>query len=915
MNAWTSAAKDELNRFLDTIRQPLEQAGADAAEVIDDIKRHIDEEVAASRLGVVTVTELKPMLARIGEPWRREPAGDHANAGQYLKTLKQNGALRSDSFDEPTGKTLVLDEPASPPTSRTDAPVKPEKNGKTGAAGGRPSYFHLIFGVFLPALTLGIEWFTGFCASNIFNPIPTCGHVFLVAFVPAANAAAWLALKHGQEGQHGKALSLALGTAIGISIVYSVVYIPLLLPGILALAFFGLGLLPLAPYFALTTSASLRKRVRTELEFTPAFRDLRFWPGVLAGILAFVAVDLPYIGTTAAMRLASTPTKEQTGLKLLRAFGHEQTILRACYSASRDFRNAGGVLFWVAPARQQVSLEQARRVYFQLYGRAFNSVPAPNPRSAGFGDFLESPFDPERGGDRVGSPVSGLSMLSSRIDATVEPRAALSYLEWIFEFKNVAASQSEARCEIELPPGAVVSRLTLWINGEEREAAFAGKSQVRAAYQNIVAQRRDPVLVTSSGKDRILVQCFPVPPEGGIMKVRVGMTVPLLLDEQKNGILRWPYLRERNFALEEKLEHSFWIDSPTPVRTLSLPLTTERTASGHFMARGKLPETSGGTVQPAVLIDRSGAPDRTWARDTRGEGGAKIVQQIRAAEVTPVRDIVLVIDGSISMERLRKELASIQVNAEHRMRIVVAGPAPRELDLSTGNTPKTLSEIDFMGGQDNVPALERGWDLAAANGSGAVIWLHGAQPVLLSTAEGLRQRFERRPNAVRILDVAIERAPNAIAAELPAWARYEMASMHQPPIDTVNRLVAELAGRSIRYELVRERSLEPAEGSKDSESTLHLARLWAFDEIRNLIRAHRQSEAVELAARYQLVTEVSGAVVLETAEQYQRAGLQPVSAQTVPSVPEPSTWALLILGALTLMLAKRRVRSASPARI
>jgi hypothetical protein len=64
---------------------------------------------------------------------------------------------------------------------------------------------------------------------------------------------------------------------------------------------------------------------------------------------------------------------------------------------------------------------------------------------------------------------------------------------------------------VQLPPGGVVSRLTLWVNGEEREAAFAGRSQTRQAYQQVVSRRRDPVLVTTAGRDRVLVQCFPVP--------------------------------------------------------------------------------------------------------------------------------------------------------------------------------------------------------------------------------------------------------------------------------------------------------------------------------------------------------------------------------------------------------------------
>jgi hypothetical protein len=49
---------------------------------------------------------------------------------------------------------------------------------------------------------------------------------------------------------------------------------------------------------------------------------------------------------------------------------------------------------------------------------------------------------------------------------------------------------------------------------------------------------------------------------------------------------------------------------------------------------------------------------------------------------------------------------------------------------------------------------------------------------------------------------------------------------------------------------------------------------------------------------HQLVTPVSGAVVLETKAQFQKYGLTPVDPSTVPSVPEPST---LILAAIALV--------------
>ncbi|MGH9800782.1 MAG: PEP-CTERM sorting domain-containing protein, partial [Blastocatellia bacterium] len=67
-------------------------------------------------------------------------------------------------------------------------------------------------------------------------------------------------------------------------------------------------------------------------------------------------------------------------------------------------------------------------------------------------------------------------------------------------------------------------------------------------------------------------------------------------------------------------------------------------------------------------------------------------------------------------------------------------------------------------------------------------------------------------------------------------------------------------------------------------------------------------EAVKLAAAYQLVTPVSGAVVLETAEQYQRAGLEPVPPNSVPTIPEPEEWLLMFvaLAVLLWMTCRRR---------
>jgi hypothetical protein len=91
----------------------------------------------------------------------------------------------------------------------------------------------------------------------------------------------------------------------------------------------------------------------------------------------------------------------------------------------------------------------------------------------------------------------------------------------------------------------------------------------------------------------------------------------------------------------------------------------------------------------------------------------------------------------------------------------------------------------------------------------------------------------------------------------------------------------------------------------------HLARLWAKGEIGQLLATGREDDrgkAAELASRYHLVTPVSGAVVLETAQQFKDANLEPVSADALPTVPEPEFW-LLMAAVLAVVAWQWRRRS------
>jgi len=92
----------------------------------------------------------------------------------------------------------------------------------------------------------------------------------------------------------------------------------------------------------------------------------------------------------------------------------------------------------------------------------------------------------------------------------------------------------------------------------------------------------------------------------------------------------------------------------------------------------------------------------------------------------------------------------------------------------------------------------------------------------------------------------------------------------------------------------------------------HLPRLWAAEQIHRWLEhgsEHERQQASELALRYRLVTPVSGAVVLETASQYEEAGLTPVDKGSVPTIPEPEEWMLMATSLILLLWLMRRQRN------
>ncbi len=778
------------------------------------------------------------------------------------------------------------------------------------------------FGVVLPAFTLALELLTGACGNTLFDPMPTAWHIVLIALVPVANLLAFVALTRG-SARHVKALSRLNGIAIGVALYYALAFLVITPFAVIGILWFGIGLIPLSPLISLIVAFVLRRKLR-KMPAAGAQEGLPgLWSGLAVAFVAFFLLAVPRIITVTGMHVAAGDHESTRirGIRMLRRFGSKEILLRSCYRGDRLATDIPNFVcnFLIKP----VPAKEVRDIYYRVTGTPFNAVKPPNITGIRGGALINADeFDFGQGGDDVAARVRGLSLEESRIDTAVSPDGCTAYTEWTLVFKNDSTRQREARAQIALPPGGVVSRLTLWIDGEEREAAYSKRGKVKEAYKRVVQRRRDPVLVTTSGPDQVLLQCFPVPPNGGTMKVKVGITAPLVLGSYSAGLLRLPYFSERNFSVSDELSHAVWVESKDSLEAMTetATLITEHPSENLYAVRGKLTEQQ---LENAYTIraQRDAKIRETWTKDDRARKPSLVIQTIREEMASRPQRVAVVIDGSRRMsayaaavgkalEHLPEDIELSVLLASDKV-VELCAPQPSTSDARSG-AAEEVERIDFVGGCDNVPALIEAWDAVAGVTNSAILWLHATQPIELCDGEQLVQKWERRPGNPELYDLQFGNGPNRIAEKLNGLSVVRGVPKFGDAAAGLQRLFAFWSGSAKR--LVFDRKTETGDTRPTgTETGFDTARLWADGEVRELADSWHKGDraaAESLASTYQLVTPVSGAVVLESEQQYKEAGLTPVSPETSPHIiPEPGTCGILITGVVLLLVRRyRRIR-------
>ncbi len=870
MNAitrWTDEARAVLDEWLAAREPGWIENGADPAEVRGDIVADLERRFEASPRPVGP-ERLRQVLALLDSSQAEERPADEAAVRRPRFLERQPDPARSEGS---VGRRLFAGTWKSLTTS-------------------------LWWTVLWPAGVVLFEWATRFCGTTFFNPLPTWKHLVLIV---AACAAGLLVnrTRAGGLGVSPKWTGAARGFGLVVAGWWSVLLLPVLLIGTFAYGFgvvasYLVGLVALPVFLALVLVTAAPLLVWAGLFRKPADGLPRRWQwgGALAGLMALLAVEGPPVMTRMGVA-ADSPA-------MIRTFGSEEALLRMCYEGTGGRFSGTDTIGWLENLLHgRISAEFAgvpedneaiRTMYYRVTGTPFNAARPPSDVLAnGRGRFSDVTFDDALGGDGVSARLPDLDLVSSRLDGHLDPASGLGYCEWTMVFKNHGPRPREARMQVLLPPQGVVSRLTLWVNGEPQEAAFSSTGKVTQAYRSIAVERgRDPVLVRWVAPDRVLVQCFPVPARGE-MKIRVGITGPL----DKQGRFQFPELIEQNFGFRDGLATDVWFQGNLPLSVRDLGGSSQ--AGDWHEVHGKLP-----LDRQAGTFARTGGgspPGKVWTRDPFAPPSERILVREPAGPPSPAepQPLVLVLDGSAALGSHRRDLAAAfqELTARgHRLEVIAA--TERGTVEGGASLPE---EIRFAGGVDNQPALERAFEIAAAAGAPQVIWLHGPQPVDFGNSGALAQRIERNLRPISLVAIDLAGGPNRLLEKIGPHPRVRGGGRPPERDDLLDAILAANAP------VTRDRWTRlPADAVPDDAVEVwdHLARWNRWLELIEAAPGPGRADAAGRAAKYQLVTPWSGAVVLETAEQYREFGLEQVDSSAVPgipAVPEPSSLLLLLI--------------------
>lgn len=579
--------------------------------------------------------------------------------------------------------------------------------------------------------------------------------------------------------------------------------------------------------------------------------------GALLAVLAFVGCEARSVMVRIAeqMAISHNNVERQRGLKMLSELDAKRDLI----IDGSDPRSAGlpGLFLKIDP-------EQIRQLYFSVVGERYRCEHEEN-LSVVSADYLQKHV--------VGAPIAGLSLLRSSLTGTAHARTLSSTVNWTFVFSNDSLTNQEARAELGLPEGAVITGITSWIDGKKHTGKFfaaGGAADFNGLTNSVTLDHEEPAIVTDLGRGRYLMHCYPIASRSEV-KVQLTVVVPMNVAGANDATLALPRLISSNF--EVKGEHQLALRSGKGVKLEAHNGTLRKLAiGGHSLSRSiEDKELTGGLL---IGVNNEAGFEPVAAIDPFSTTKRFLVQSIDQIRSDAPKNLVVVVDASKGMEKQLDEIKSAMkklpstINASFILAQEDAKPVA--VPLSAGLD--SLKPSSLRGGQDNLEAVVKATDLAGSDVGGAVLWIHGPQPAY-SKEIYLMAPFVAKP---KVYEIAIDNGETDVR---------EFIKDHEEigPITSIARtgtirsdlerfLTHWRAGDVQTRTALKESNKVEDLPMADSEEAAELAALWANQECNNLLnQPDKANLAASLAVSHHIVTPVSLAGVLQAQRQQKLA--------------------------------------------
>ncbi len=549
------------------------------------------------------------------------------------------------------------------------------------------------------------------------QPIETLIEIALILTIPIANLDTWQAFSKSDyraSVRRGVLNGVAIGASAATFLV-SIVAVLLRYPTVSSdgtrhgFEFFVIALVSL---FACCASILVtRKVMATRILKSSRNRAISYVVfGAMLVFAAFAGAEARgiCIRIAAQMALSENRGDREKGLQYLRMLTPERELKMECSNSS-----AGGLPGLFA----RLDTNSLRQLYFAATGQPFRDERAVNYSSMS-DDYLKRHV--------VGAPVDGLTLFRSAMQGHVNPRTVSSTIYWTFVFDNKTYEDQEARAQLEIPQGAVVSGMTVWKDGQAQKTIFRNNDNNQPSIGH-----EAPGIITDLGQGRVLLHCYPVKPQGQL-KVALVVTTPLKLHTLTECTLPLPKFVNTNFSIKQDGEHELRVIADEKLSLSAKGIKAGQSAAGYYTLAGRLPTDTMSGAGISLRVNRPATKGPIALLDNNVNPHRYLVQTIKELPASPPKHLVVVMDGSETLKPYVNDLMKVLKNTAQHVptSIVVASNekdhAPEAIPLTTAI--KSIKSDAFVGGQDNLHAIVKATELAGESGDGAVIWIHGPQP-------------------------------------------------------------------------------------------------------------------------------------------------------------------------------------------